>query len=203
MLSLGNAINHDLYGIQIALKNLPFLPGHLRNLGLLNYFPIHEMMARPVICFDQVEKVGTIYQVLKTTTHNGFPVLGANGHLVGLILRKTLCSLLKLKAYSVPQVPKESSRRKEHGNPLREDDSAHYLTILATAKSYEAPSVPSSSADDVATNTKPDTVLLAPAATVFYDTLERNYPRYPRIDSIELAAKEMVRNVDFCFGSCN
>lgn len=41
-------------------------------------------------------------EVLHTTSHNGFPVVNKEGRLRGLILRKTLCTLLKFKAYSTP-----------------------------------------------------------------------------------------------------
>lgn len=192
-------------------------------------------MARPVICFDQIEKVGTVYRMLESTTHNGFPVLGSNGHLVGLILRKTLCSLLKLKAYSVPQArPKPSAstslsstvktsggeRSKsetDHGGGENTDDSSLFLTINTSSSSsrdsYSAP-LPSNSAMTSTTVNSPasstsatsssknkcggrakhiSTTTLAPAATVFYDTLERNYPRYPSIDDIELSAAEKVK----------
>jgi len=193
----GNAINHDLYGIQIALKNLPFLPGHLRNLGLLNFFPIHEIMAQPVICFDQIEKVDTVYRMLQSTTHNGFPVLGTNGHLVGLILRKTLCSLLKLKAFSIPQASLSGSETKNAPTEAGKvdagcDDSEHFLTITPARQSYKAPSssAPSETKPGHKTASGRYTTTLTPSATVFYDTLERNYPRYPRIDEIELSAAE-------------
>lgn len=100
----GNAINDGIYEINLyEIRHLPFLPGSLNNIGLLTYFPITEIMVQPVICFKEIEKVGRIYDVLSTTKHNGFPVLNQKGHLCGIILRKTLCSLLKLRAYSVPQ----------------------------------------------------------------------------------------------------
>lgn len=100
----GNALNEGIYEINLLeLKKLPFLPGSMHNIGLLTYFPVTEIMKTSVICLKEIEKVGRIYEILSTTQHNGFPVLGKNGHLCGLVLRKTLCSLLKLKAYSIPQ----------------------------------------------------------------------------------------------------
>lgn len=161
----GNAINDGLYDMQIELQKLPFLPGSLRSLGLLNYFPIHEIMSHPVVAFSQLEKVGNIYRILMTTEYNGFPVLGKNGHLVGLILRKTLCSLLKLKAYSVPQSPNIVA---DSTTQSRDDRSFGHVASQ-------------------------DGIVLAPAATVFYDTLERNYPRYPNIADITLTPRELVR----------
>lgn len=44
----GNALNQPIYDLQIAIKALPFLEGQLRSLGLLNYHPVVEVMARPV-----------------------------------------------------------------------------------------------------------------------------------------------------------
>ena len=151
----GNAINQGMYELHIKINKLPFLGSSLPNIGLLTYFPIAEIMAQPVVVFNEIEKVGNVFQILNSTTHNGFPVVGKNGHLVGLILRKTICSLLKFKAYSIPQ------------------------TRPAVGNNKNSP-------------TNLDTKILAPAATVFYDTLERNYPHYPAVDEIRLTPNEMV-----------
>ena len=42
------------------------------------------------------------------------------------------------------------------------------------------------------TQDAPGVIQLAPAATVFHDTLERNYPHYPKIEDISLTNTEMV-----------
>ena len=36
--------------------------------------------------------------------------------------------------------------------------------------------------------------MLAQAATVFYDTLERTYPNFPDVKSVKLSEKELVRS---------
>lgn len=36
---------------------------------------------------------------------------------------------------------------------------------------------------------------LSPAGTIFYDNLERNYPRYPIIEDINLIGNEAVSNL--------
>jgi CBS-domain-containing membrane protein len=59
-------------------------------------------MARPVAVINEISRVRTVYEVLKATEHNAFPVLNKDGHLRGLILRKALCSLLKYKTFSFP-----------------------------------------------------------------------------------------------------
>eukprot|EP00595_Chromulina_sp_UTEXLB2642_P002816 CAMPEP_0196768430 /NCGR_PEP_ID=MMETSP1095-20130614/42743_1 /TAXON_ID=96789 ORGANISM="Chromulina nebulosa, Strain UTEXLB2642" /NCGR_SAMPLE_ID=MMETSP1095 /ASSEMBLY_ACC=CAM_ASM_000446 /LENGTH=419 /DNA_ID=CAMNT_0042138009 /DNA_START=1457 /DNA_END=2716 /DNA_ORIENTATION=- len=137
----GNAINQPMYDMHIELREMPFLEGSLKTLGLLNYHPVTEIMARPVITLNEINRVGAIYDILRNTKHNGFPIVGKDGHLRGLILRKHLCSLLKLRAFSNPK-------------SVNKDNESM--------------------------------VQLTPAAAVFHDTLERNYPRYPKIDEIEL-----------------
>jgi CBS-domain-containing membrane protein len=129
------------------LKGMPFLEGSLHSLGMLNYHPIAKIMTTPVIVLNEIEKVKKIMDALNNTNHNGFPVVNRDGRLRGLILRKTLCSLLKLKAYSTPT---DQPRTADGG------------------------------------------IVLAQAATVFYDTLERPYPHYPDVKSIKLSDKELV-----------
>lgn len=64
------------------------------------------------------------------------------------MLRKTLCGLLKLKAYSTASL-----------EPRKADGG----------------------------------IVLAQAATVFYDTLERSYPNFPDVKAVKLSEKELVR----------
>ena len=99
---VGNAINEPMYDMQIILKDMPFLEGTLHSLGLLNYQSVSEVMAQPVVTIYEIDKISTIVHILKSTKHNGFPVVNRDGRLRGLILRRVLCSLLKYKAYSVP-----------------------------------------------------------------------------------------------------
>lgn len=96
----GNAMSTGLYNIQIYIKDIPYIRDTLKSLGLLNYVAVSEVMARPVVTLRLSEKVDVIYNILKEKTHNGFPVVDSRGRFVGLILRKTLCSLLELKAFS-------------------------------------------------------------------------------------------------------
>ena len=142
----GNAINEGMYEMQINLKQIPFLEGSLHSLGLLNYHPIQELMETDIVTLYEVDRVGRIYHVLKTTKHNGFPVVNKNGTLRGFVLRKTLTTLLKLKAFSSP--------------PTHAVVESNGL------------------------------VQLAPTATVFYDTIERNYPNYPIIEDIRITKEE-------------
>lgn len=163
----GNAINEPMYDMQIDLRGMPFLEGALKSIGLLTCHPVIEVMSQPVVTLDEITKVGTLHRILSTKTHNGFPVVDKSGILKGFILRKTLCNLIKLKAFSMPAI---ASAVPSSGG-LSED-----------------------SARDPASPTK--TIKLSNAATVFHDTLERNYPDYPKIEDISLTASDMVRG--FC-----
>lgn len=147
----GNAINEPMYDMQIRLKEMPFLEGSLHSLGMLNNHPILEIMASPVVTISEVEKVRRVMEILTTTKHNGFPVVSKEGRLRGIILRKTLCGLLKLKAYSTPT-----------SEPATADGG----------------------------------IVLAQAATVMFDNLERVYPNFPDVKAVKLSEKELVRN---CF----
>ena len=149
----GNAINEGMYEMQIHLKEIPFLEGSLHSLGLLNYHPISELMQTDVVVLREVDRVGKIYHILKTTKHHGFPVVNERGILRGFIMRKTLTTLLKLKAFSVP-------------GPIPEGADPNSL------------------------------VQLAPTSTVFYDTVEREYPNYPTVDDVKISKSETTLWID-------
>jgi chloride channel 7 len=153
---VGNIFNEPMYDMQIHLKEMPFLEGTLHTLGMLNYHPISEIMAHPVVTLQEVDKVRRVMEVLSTTDHNGFPVVNKEGRLRGIILRKTLCGLLKMKAYSTP-VENQGQRPPDGG------------------------------------------IVLAPAATVMYDSLERVYPNFPDIKSVKLSDREMVGTMGIAF----
>ena len=72
-------------------------------------------MTNPVVVFNELDTVGRILDTLKSTKHNGFPVVHGSydpdeintenfGRLKGLILRHQLLTLLKNKAYLKPHV---------------------------------------------------------------------------------------------------
>eukprot|EP01041_Mallomonas_annulata_P003432 gene3432-6812_t len=123
----GNAINHGMYEIQIHLKKIPFLESSLHSLGILNFCPVTEIMIKDVITVNEVEKVKNVYKILKESNHNGFPVVNNEGQLKGLILRRTLTTLLKLKAYSTPQTNPDTKDSTELNS-----DGATQLVPVAT-----------------------------------------------------------------------
>ena len=190
---VGNQYNSSLYDTQLQLRHYPFLDSDLPTIGLINYEEVSKIMASPVVTLREIESVRNVFDALRKTSHSGFPVTNG-GRLTGFMLRKTLCSLLKLRAFS-------SYVNANSGNSHQLDLDAINNTVLASSSSSS-----SSSSHPV----------LQSSATIFYDTLERGevayeaslfpsfqtqaylfgligYPHYPTIDSIQLLPEDKVR----------
>lgn len=155
----GKVFTEGIYDIQLQAKKFPFLDSALHSMGLLNFNPVSDIMANPVITLCEVDKVKRIYEVLKHTTHNGFPTIDRYGRFRGLILRKTLLVLLELKSFSHKMSPNELQHSQAPPDMADEEEGG---TQLSTA------------------------------AVVFYDTLEKKYPKFPTIGDLTLSAEEMV-----------
>uniref|UniRef100_A0A3Q0SJ35 Chloride channel protein n=1 Tax=Amphilophus citrinellus TaxID=61819 RepID=A0A3Q0SJ35_AMPCI len=92
---VGDYFEEGIYDIHIKLQSVPFLHWEA------------PVMSSPVICFNRIEKVGTIVDTLSNTStnHNGFPVVAQvsdsdePAKLCGLILRSQLIVLLKHKVF--------------------------------------------------------------------------------------------------------
>uniref|UniRef100_A0A8C7JWF1 Chloride voltage-gated channel 7 n=1 Tax=Oncorhynchus kisutch TaxID=8019 RepID=A0A8C7JWF1_ONCKI len=95
---VGDYFVEGLYDIHIKLQSVPFL--HLEAPATSHWLTAREVMGAPVTCFNRIEKVGTIVDVLSNTStnHNGFPVVMPVA-ICGLILRSQLIVLLKHKVF--------------------------------------------------------------------------------------------------------
>ncbi|KAK2360018.1 chloride channel protein CLC-c [Trifolium repens] len=108
--NVGDCFNPSIYEIILHLKGLPFMDANpeswMRNLTVGELVDVKPA----VISLQGVEKVAKIVDVLKNTTHNGFPVMDDgivppvgqdNGatELHGLILRAHLIQALKKKFF--------------------------------------------------------------------------------------------------------
>ncbi|XP_077475771.1 H(+)/Cl(-) exchange transporter 7 [Stigmatopora argus] len=103
---VGDYFVEGLYDIHIKLQSIPFL--HWEAPATSHWLTAREVMSSPVTCLNKIEKVGTIVDILSSTStnHNGFPVVVAQddsgeepAKLCGLILRSQLIVLLKHKAF--------------------------------------------------------------------------------------------------------
>ncbi|XP_047983526.1 chloride channel protein CLC-a-like [Salvia hispanica] len=115
--TVGDCFNPSIYEIILELKGLPFLDAHpetwMRNITVGELTDVKP----PVVTLSGVERVGRIVEVLKNTTHNGFPVvdsgitvsppLGSSpnsaNELHGMILRAHLVLALKKKWFRPEQ----------------------------------------------------------------------------------------------------
>ncbi|WOH05012.1 hypothetical protein DCAR_0624424 [Daucus carota subsp. sativus] len=106
--TVGDCFNPSIYEIILDLKGLPFLDAHpepwMRNITVGELADVKP----PVVTLRGIEKVGRIVDVLRNTTHNGFPVVDdrevpvgsqalGERELHGLVLRAHLVLLLKKK----------------------------------------------------------------------------------------------------------
>lgn len=119
---VGDFFNEGLYDIHIKLQGVPLLGWEAPVMAVgMN---VSDIMSTKVVCFNTVEKVGRIVDVLKdrSSHHNGFPVVDRRdtnidensrdvnsratfGTFRGLILRSQLIILLKAKMFSEGNPP--------------------------------------------------------------------------------------------------
>lgn len=100
----GDYFNEGVYDNQIKSSKVPMLPWHVD--PALQQNIAKDIMNQPVVCVRRKEKVNYIIDILKNTTHNGFPVIEddengnrENGKLIGLILRSQLVVILMKSLY--------------------------------------------------------------------------------------------------------
>lgn len=158
----GKFFAEGIYDIQLHMKSFAYLDSHLHSLGLLNLNPVTEIMASPVITLCEVDTVKHVYDVLKHTKHNGFPCLDRYGRFRGLILRKTLVSLLEVRAFAGPAP--------ERTVPYTVNEQGELDPVQG--------------------------VEISTCSTVFYDALEKKYPKYTVIDEVVLSKADMAMYVD-------
>lgn len=100
--TVADAFNANIYDLLLKLKGFPYLEAHAE--PYMRQLMVADVVAGPLQVFNGVEKVGNIVHVLRTTGHNGFPVVDEppfsdSPILYGLILRAHLFVLLKKKEF--------------------------------------------------------------------------------------------------------
>ena len=70
-----------------------------------NSLTAHQIMGENLVFMRPVEEVGTVVDILQSTSINSFPVVDTNDRdvLVGTISRNELCVLLKQRAFGQPK----------------------------------------------------------------------------------------------------
>ncbi|KAK9853352.1 hypothetical protein WJX84_009701 [Apatococcus fuscideae] len=132
---VADALTHPLYHGLLEIKCIPFLNPEPMASKHLDLLPVARVMASPVVTLCERDRLGTVWEALRHTNHNGFPVVRASAHgqvFAGLVTRDHLLVLLR-QALSMPQsgaapavMPYEALRR----NPLADRRRAAALDPL-------------------------------------------------------------------------
>ncbi|XP_054820083.1 chloride channel protein CLC-c-like isoform X1 [Prosopis cineraria] len=105
--TVADSFNKGVYDQILKIKGLPYMEAHaepyMRNLVA------RDVVSGPLVTFSGIEMVRNILDALKTTGHNGFPVIDEPPisdapELCGLVLRSHLLVLLKGKNFSKDRV---------------------------------------------------------------------------------------------------
>ncbi|KAM7263750.1 hypothetical protein ACFE04_001433 [Oxalis oulophora] len=105
--TVADIFNGNSFDLIIKIKGFPYLRSHAE--PYMRQLMVSDVVTAPLQFFNGIEKVGNLVHVLRTTAHNGFPVVDEPPFseapvLYGLILRSHLISLLKKRTFtSTPQ----------------------------------------------------------------------------------------------------
>lgn len=98
---VADAFTHPLYHGLLAVKCVPFLSPEPASTHSLDLVPVAAAMRSPVVTLRAAMRVGDIQEVLRDTTHNGFPVVRDTPQgqvFLGLVSRAHLAALLQRMA---------------------------------------------------------------------------------------------------------
>ncbi|XP_050381898.1 chloride channel protein CLC-c isoform X1 [Argentina anserina] len=105
--TVADNFNKGIYDQIVKIKGLPYLEAHAE--PYMKNLVTSDVVSGPLVTFAGVEKVGYILHALRTTGHNGFPVIDEppfsdTPELCGLVLRSHLLTLLNGKVFSKERV---------------------------------------------------------------------------------------------------
>lgn len=72
---LADAVTHSLYHGLLEVKCVPFLPPEPSSKYSLDLLPVSLVMRSPVVTLSPALAIRELQQVLRDTTHHGFPVV--------------------------------------------------------------------------------------------------------------------------------
>lgn len=105
--TVADCFNKGVYDQIMRLKGFPYLEAHAE--PYMRQLVAKDVVSGPLFAFSGIEKVGTILHALRTTGHNGFPVIDEPPfsdapELCGIVLRSHLLVLLKGGNFSKERV---------------------------------------------------------------------------------------------------
>ncbi|EOD19406.1 hypothetical protein EMIHUDRAFT_242839 [Emiliania huxleyi CCMP1516] len=97
--AIGDRISPSFDDGMIRLMRLPMLEDAPP--AVLEPLVARDVMAGPVLTLKEQLLVGDVVQILASNNHNGFPVVGVGGHIVGMLERRQLLVLLQERVWTI------------------------------------------------------------------------------------------------------
>lgn len=121
--TVADAFNSNIYNLIMKAKGFPYLEGHVE--PYMRQLTVADVLTSPLQLLHGIEKVCNVINILRMTSHHGFPVIDEPPFsevpvLYGLILRAHLIMLLKKKAFLA--VPIRGSEREDLCKLFSADD---------------------------------------------------------------------------------
>ncbi|CAB4069032.1 CLCN7 [Lepeophtheirus salmonis] len=93
----GDYFNDGLYDVHSELNGVPYLPWQ----PPVNYRSLiaRDIMTSPLCVFEVENSLEYVWDVLKLTSHNGFPVVEPGGRFEGIILRDHILAMLHFRIF--------------------------------------------------------------------------------------------------------
>ena len=110
---IGDLFSEGIYDLHVKLKRFPFLPDQPP--PARERLEARHIMSGAVKTVCELEQVGTIVKLLRSSGHHGFPVVARGGggssaepRVLGIILRDQLCTVLKHRQFEQRTAPDPS-----------------------------------------------------------------------------------------------
>lgn len=190
---IGNIFTEGLYDQHIHSRALNFLDEDegVSKLVELHDLSVCEIMTKRPKYVTPIMTVGKLYDILKQGRHHCYPVVDEKDSkvLVGTVMRKVICTLIKNKAFGMGANDKQTSSY--HGDPSpspppaaakagnNKDTGANGTYVSMNVRTR------SNSNEMAALDT---TKRLSPL--VSWKTLECIYPRYPDVENLKISESE-------------
>ena len=107
---IGDLFSEGIYDLHVKLKRFPFLPDQPP--PARERLEARHIMSGAVKTVCELEQVGTIVKLLRSSGHHGFPVVARGGggssaepRVLGIILRDQLCTVLKHRQFEQRTAP--------------------------------------------------------------------------------------------------
>lgn len=72
---IADAVSHSLYHAILEVKCVPILHSNPQSRVSLDLIPVHNVMAYPVVSFQEQMPLTKVRETLRDTRHSGFPVV--------------------------------------------------------------------------------------------------------------------------------